>query len=580
MYSKIKNVQYLVQLLKEHGVHHMVLSPGARDIPISHSVEEDPFFTCYSVVDERSAAYFAIGLSQQLGNEIVAIVCTSSVAASNYMPGITEAFYLKVPLLVITCDRNPRLLGQMENQMIDQVDMFKNFCKKCVNLPLIEAPEDDWYCQRLVNEAILEVKHHGMGPVQINVPISGGIGMFQEEGLPKVTKIERIEYARDEEMWENRKNRLYEAKKILVVCGQRTPATSEEYGYMEQFAKKYNCVIATERISNVEVEGSLNIYGACEVMPLEKFDEFIPDIVITLGGNFVSRIKDLLRARCGKFEHWSIAEDGVICDVVKSLTTVFECTPYDFFKYYGGDDEEGVGNDLMYFKQWAEYMELAKFPELEYSNSYAIKKLSEKMPAGSLMHLGILNATRIMSYCTVEPNMISYSNVGAFGIDGSMSTFMGQSVASPDKLCFLVIGDLSFFYDMNALQIKHVGKNVRIFLINNHGAAEFHYFMGQKLIPTINWHIAAEHSTDAEGWIKSRHFNYFSAHNKEEFDANIDAFINPNADCPQVFEIFTEKDKDADILKAFRDSFKEKKTTMEKVERKVEKAVKKWNPFH
>ena len=156
MYSKIKNVQYLVQLLKEHGGHHMVLSPGARDIPISHSVEEDPFFTCYSVVDERSAAYFAIGLSQQLGNEIVAIVCTSSVAASNYMPGITEAFYLKVPLLVITCDRNPRLLGQMENQMIDQVDMFKNFCKKCVNLPLIEAPEDDWYCQRLVNEAILD----------------------------------------------------------------------------------------------------------------------------------------------------------------------------------------------------------------------------------------------------------------------------------------------------------------------------------------------------------------------------------------------------------------------------------------
>lgn len=559
MYSKIKHVQYLVQLLKEHNVHHIVLSPGARNIPISHSVEEDDFFTCYSVVDERSAAYFAIGLSQELGNETVAICCTSSVAASNYMPGITEAFYLNVPLLVITCDRNPRLLNQRENQMIDQVDMFKNFCKKCVNLPLVEVEEDEWYCQRLINEGLLELRHHGCGPVQINVPISGGIGHFQEEGLPPVKTIRRIEYGRTPEAWKERAEKLKNAKKIMVVCGQRIPMGGHEAEMMEKFAKKYNCIIATERISNVEIPGSLDIYGACEVMPLDQFDDYIPDIVITIGGNFVSRIKDLLRVRHGRFEHWSVTEKGEICDVVKSLTTVFECTDDDFFTYFANEAGLTMSNDKNFFNTWKNYVDHSQFPDLPYSNSYAIKKLAEKMPSGSLMQLGILNATRIMGHCKTKPGMTAYSNVGAFGIDGSMSTFVGQSVASPDKLAFCVIGDLSFFYDMNALQIKHLGKNVRIFLINNSGAAEFHYFMGQKLIPTINWHIAAEHGTTAEGWVKSRGLNYFCAHNQEEFDANLDAFINPDADAPQVFEVFTKKDEDADILKNYYKTYKTSK---------------------
>lgn len=559
MYSKIKSVQFLVALMKEHGVKHVVLSPGGRNIPINHCLEQDDYFTCYSVVDERSAAYFAIGLSQQLGNEIVGICCTSSVAASNYLPGITEAFYLNVPLLVITADRNPYMLGQMENQMIDQVDMYKNFCKKCVNLPLAEGPEDQWACQRLINEALLEVKHHGCGPVQINIPITGGIGLFVEPKLPPVKVIKRFEYKRKESDWAAMARILSKAEKILVVCGERIPPDKNELANIEKFAAKYNCVFATEHVSNVNFPGSLDLFGAAQVMPLDTFTDFVPDIVISMGGNFVSRLKDLLRAKPAKSRHWVIDEAGRVCDVFKSLRAVFECTPADFFEYFANAAPAGAKNNMVYHNAWAEYAKNTQYPDFPYSNSYAIKGLSKKIPAGSIMHTGILNATRIMQHCEINDDITAYSNIGAFGIDGSMSTFMGQSVIASDKLAFLVIGDLSFFYDMNALQIRHIGKNVRIMLVNNSGAAEFHLFMGEKVIPTLNKHIAAEHFTSAKGWVESKNFRYYSARTAEEFDKVVDEFIDPSADRPAVLEVFTDKKADAEELKAYYNKFKTKK---------------------
>ena len=560
MFSQIKSVQYLVALLKAHNVKHVVLSPGGRNIPINHSLEQDDFFTCYSVVDERSAAYFALGLSKQLGNEIVAVCCTSSVAASNYLPAITEAFYLNVPLLVLTADRNPSLLEQRENQMINQVNMYQNFCKKCVNLPFTETPSDLWACQRLINEAILEVKHHGNGPVQINIPMAGNIGLFTEPKLPPVKVIRRLEHGRTPEKWEEQAQRLAKAKKIMVVCGERNPLSKAEKNCMEAFARKYNCVIATEHISNVDCEGSLDLFGAAQVMPLDTFTDFAPEIVISIGGNFVSRMKDLLRAKPSLSEHWLIDESGRVCDVFKSLQCIYECSVQEFFGYFAEHAPAKAKNDGMYFRAWESYAEKTVYPDFPFSNSYAIKALAKEIPENSILHTGILNATRIMQHCKLSKGIVSYSNIGAFGIDGSMSTLMGQAAIAANRLAFLVIGDLSFFYDMNALQIRHVGKNVRILLINNSGAAEFHYYMGEEVIPTLNRHIAAEHHTSAKGWVESRNFRYYSARSAEEFDRVLKDFIDPKSDRPAVLEVFTDKKADAELLKAYYGTFKNKKT--------------------
>jgi 2-succinyl-5-enolpyruvyl-6-hydroxy-3-cyclohexene-1-carboxylate synthase len=170
MYTVIKNLQILMALLKKHNISHLVISLGARMKDFAFSVENDPYFTCYSVVDERSAAYFAMGIAQELGRP-VGIVCTSSTTTCNYLPGITESFYQGVPLVVMTGDRDPYYLGQMEYQMIRQVNMYDRVVKKSVNLPVVNNDEDFWYCERLINEALLELNHRGCGPVHINVPI-------------------------------------------------------------------------------------------------------------------------------------------------------------------------------------------------------------------------------------------------------------------------------------------------------------------------------------------------------------------------------------------------------------------------
>ena len=213
MYTKIKNVQILVSLLKQHNIRHLVLSAGTRHVPLAHSVENDDFFKCYSVVDERSAGYFALGLAKEL-REPVAIACTSSTATCNYVPPIAEAYYQKVPLLVLTGDRDPYLLDQLEDQMINQVDMYRNFCKKCVSLPVVENDKDVWYCQRLINEALLELNHHGAGPVQINFPINQSIEDIADASVPELpvyNKIERCEIGKNKALWQQKAEKLKNA---------------------------------------------------------------------------------------------------------------------------------------------------------------------------------------------------------------------------------------------------------------------------------------------------------------------------------------------------------------------------------
>lgn len=221
MYTELKSYQIIIALLKKYGIRHCVLSAGSRNVPFVHSVEEDPYFKCYSVVDERSAGYFALGLAQETGEPVV-ISCTASTASCNYWPPVAEAFYQDVPLVILTSDRDPHMLGQREDQMIDQVGMFDRHVKKSVNLPIVDTKDDFIWCQRLVNEALLELDHHGKGPVHINIPMNSYNVSFTVKELPEVTKFERLQYAYEQEKWDDRVEKLKRCKKILLVCGQNS----------------------------------------------------------------------------------------------------------------------------------------------------------------------------------------------------------------------------------------------------------------------------------------------------------------------------------------------------------------------
>lgn len=583
MYTKIKNVQILVSLLKQHNIRHLVLSAGTRHVPLAHSVENDDFFKCYSVVDERSAGYFALGLAKELG-EPVAIACTSSTATCNYVPPIAEAYYQKVPLLVLTGDRDPYLLDQLEDQMINQVDMYKNFCKKCVSLPIVESDKDVWYCQRLINEAILELNHHGAGPVQINFPINQSIEDIADASAPELplyNKIERCEIGKNEELWLKKTEKLKKAKRILVLCGSAVPASRKLEQAMDAFAERYNCIISTEHLSNLHCKNAVNTYLVAEAISANVLRKLSPDVVIFMGGNFLSRIKVQLRVIKDSCESWIINDDGAIMDPFQNLTNVFECPPEYFFNFFAEQNPKGC-NDRELESEFTALRAKIKVPDpyklAERVNQLAIndakfKKLpvpddlipenylsaflamyglTKAIPNNSLVHLSILNSTRITQMFELDPSITVFSNIGTDGIDGSMSTFLGQARVHPDRQCFLIIGDLSFFYDMNSISIRDIGPNVHILLVNNGGGAEFYFSMGPSRLPNIDQHISAAHNNSAKDWILSNNFRYLTAKNAEEFDAAMPQFMDPNADRPVVMEVFTDKTNDIKILKGFR----------------------------
>lgn len=556
MYTKVKNIQILIALLKKHNIRHIVISAGSRHVPFAQSVENDPDFVCYSVVDERSAGYYAIGLAKKL-NTPVAIVCTSSTATCNYFPAVYEASRQHIPLLVLTADRHPSYLDQMEDQMINQPGMYGSACKKYVTLPWITSQLDSWHCQRLVNEALLELQHHGSGPVQINFPNHTSLvdnADLSIAKLPNVKVIQRYEAHRDPDGWKEKAEELRKSKRILVLCGGSNPLSEQETRALELFASRYNCVIATEKLSNVHCEGAIDTYTLSYALTATTFAEILPEIVISFGGNFYSRLKPLLRGKQRKFRHWNINESGAVVDAFQSLTAVFE-SPMEYFFRFFAEQAADLTNSYTYYKAIKFRINKIKTPKISFSSTEAIRSLSQKIPPNSLLHLSILNSTRILQLFDLPASVRTYSNLGTFGIDGSMSTFLGQAAVNPG-LCFLIIGDLSFFYDMNAAGIKGIGNNVRIMLINNGGAAEFHFSMGEKRIPTINRHIAAEHSYTAEAWLKESGFDYMCATNSKELAANMDKFTAEHLERPVVLEVITQKDKDAELLNKFFDDIK------------------------
>ncbi len=559
MNSSFRSIQILIDLLKQYDIKDIVLSPGGSDIPLIHSIETDEFFECYSVVDERSAAYFAMGVAQQKIRPC-ACVCTSGTAVCNYLPGITEAFYQNVPVLAITADKNPYYQGQLETQKIEQTNIFNGVIKKSVEIPMINNSEDEWLCNRLVNEALLELTHHGTGPVHINVPIVGRTDLYDEKELPKERKINIINSENTDDVWEQYAQKLSKAKRVLFVVGQNVNFDAETVELLNKIYKKCNCVFSVEHLSNLSCEGCVYTYPVSEINGTTSLEKLVPNIVISVGNNLAAYcLKPALRKHYKKIENWHVCSSIQIRDAYKCLTAKFEVELNSFLNKMLCLMPEEATNDFKYKKEWDEELLKIKIPEFEFSNMYVGKKVAQIIPPNSILHLAILNSTRIMQYYKLADGVITYSNVGALGIDGCLSTFAGQAAAT-EELAFLVIGDLSFFYDMNAAGLRNIGKNVRIILINNGGGSEFHFIMGKDKIPTLNDYISAEHGNVATGWITSLGYDYYYAQTKEELDEAIKKF-GEKSDRPMFLEVFTDMENDSDTIHKFYNENMQKTST-------------------
>lgn len=554
MYSNLKNVQYLIAGLKAYGIKRIVVSPGNSHNAIVRSLEEDSYFITYNVVDERSAAFFACGLSQEL-KDTIAICCTAGTAASNYLTGVTEASRRGLPIVVITGDKNPYYLSQYEDQMIDNMGIFDGVTKYSCKLPIIETKKDAWYCQRILNEALLELNHFGIGPVHIDVPIEEGMlaigNSFTTERLPHFNKITRLSlknFDSTNEVFDRIEN-----KRIFVMCGQDDHVCEEEIHLIESISQKYNIVFGTDKLSNLHCYGTVEVTRVARALK-QRGREIWPDIIISIAGNPCMDYKFQLKGGDASTEHWIVNSDGRIADPFKKLRVVFEGSTVEFLRAMDSAKEDEVTNT--YLDLWREKYNSVVIPEFEYSNLYTVQKVMNRMPDNSNFNIANSTTIRIAQYFDLKDSIQVYCNRGVNGIDGCVSTFIGQAAAS-SKLNFLIVGDLTFFYDMNSIWNRYVGNNVRIMLNNNEGAALFHFNQGGSY-PKLNENVAAEHFATAKGWVESQGFIYLSANNKEEFDANLEVFMSEQSDKPIFFEVFTHKNEDAKIQHEFYDNITER----------------------
>lgn len=540
MYTIAKNAQIVLSLLKQHGIRYVVINPGTTNVPIIQGIQNDPFFTCYSIVDERSAMYFAIGLYLETG-ERIATTCTSAQATRNYMPGLTEAFYKQVPILAITVSKHSKYNYQGYPQHPIQTSMPEDAVKKTFALPFVSNQMDELQCIRMVNEAILEITHRIPGPVQLNLPmLDTELVTFTQLQLPNVRMIERYME------WEEWDVPLSD-KKIMIVVGEHRPFSSKQFFAIESFLDSYNAFAYANHLSNYHGKYTVFANLVLTVMSDDIFNSiYKPDILITIGGQTgdYALLRKLSTGSKIDFQHWHISEDGAVMDTYDKLTKVFEC-PFELFFSRLAIEQSATHQ---YFELWRSAYESIKVPnDLPFSNAYLAQQLHNSIPPKSYMNFAILNSLRNWNLFPLDPSIVCYSNVAAFGIDGCMSVLLGQSL-STDNLCFLVIGDLSFFYDMNSLGIRHLKNNIRILLVNNGCGVEFRMNLAlyDQMKSDVFPYIAAKgHYKNAKGWAETCGFKYLSATTEEDFLHYKKDFIGIS-DQSIILEVFTSSEDEVE----------------------------------
>lgn len=542
MYSNEISVQILISLMKQHGVRYVVASPGTTNIAFVASVQNDSWFKVYSSVDERSAAYIACGIAAESG-EPVAISCTGATASRNYFPGLTEAYYRKLPILAITSAQHPGRVGHNIPQVIDRSTVPNDVCRISVEIDPVTSPEDRWACEVSINKALLELKRHSGGPVHINL-VTSYDRRFETNVLPTPQVINRIVLG-------DELPQLL-GKKVAVLVGAHAPWTNEQTSSLDKFCEYYGALVICDQTSNYR--GTHRVLGALVASQEDcrtSCNNF--DILIYIGN--ISGAYLNIRHK----EAWRVHPDGEVRDPFRGLRYVFEMDETAFFDAYVGDTEGERTQKHGAFDEWQDLdCELrSRIPVLPFSNLWCAQVSSTKVPSGSSLHLGILNSLRSWNFFETPSDVNVFCNTGGFGIDGCMSTLLGASLVSPNKLVFGVLGDLAAFYDLNSLGNRHLGSNVRIMMINNGVGTEFKNFnhMAYQFGESADSYIAARGHFGNKSRVLLRHytedlgFEYVSATTKSEFLAKVDYFFSPERrDRPTFFEVFTDSRDESDAL--------------------------------
>lgn len=540
-YSSERNVQILVSLLKQHGIKKVVVSPGSTNVCFVGSIQQDSYFEMYSCVDERSAAYMAVGLAAET-KAPVALSCTGATASRNYFSALTEAYYRCLPILAITSTQDENLIGNLIPQVLDRNVQPNDIVKLSQHLQNVKDSDDEWDVTLKANRAILELCHHGMGPVHINLSTTYSKD-FSIKTLPIARIIRRYDLA-------SKTYPSIKPGKVAIYCGTHLKWTDEEIEKIDSFCEAYNAVVFCDPASNYTGKYKVNFSLVSSQHYVSENRN--PDLLIHIGN-----MSDMCSMVGTPKEVWRVSEDGKIADRYRTLSNVFEMSEDAFFSVFAIKHAPG---ETTYFDSChSEEVSLAtRIPELPFSHIWVASQIAPKLPKDSVLHLGILAPLRSWSYFEIDKSVEVECNQGGFGIDGNLSTLIGASLVQAEKIHFAVVGDLSFFYDMNSLGNRHVGNNVRILLINNSLGAEFILFkqLNCTKVQDVEKFIAAEghfgHKSPnlVRDYATNLGYDYLDAWNKDEFIENYERFISPEPnDKPMVFEVFTDPENENKALK-------------------------------
>ena len=546
MYPKIPLAQSIIEICQQKGVQHIVISPGSRNAPLTIGFTNNPFFKCYSIADERCAAFFALGIAQQIQKPVV-VVCTSGSALLNYYPALAEAFYSQIPLIVISADRPQSKIDIGDGQTIRQENVFANHSLYNANLREAISVENDNLIQMALHVAVTQ-----KGPVHINAP-------FEEPLYETVSELqvhpEIVDFNKEEKHFSLGNSTVEtwnKATKKLVLVGELFP-NSVEQKYLDILANDPSVVVLTEKTSNLHHPTFIDQIDTL-ITPFtdEDFKAFQPEILLTFGGMVVSkRIKAFLR-KYKPAHHWHV-DDLRAYDTFGALTNHFETTINTFLSQLLTENTIESTYKSSISAIWKD--RVAKHKEytakIPFSDFKVFDFICQNLPKNIQLQVSNSSAIRYLQLFDLDKSIQVFCNRGTSGIDGSTSTAIGAASAK-NLPTILITGDISFLYDSNALWNNYIPKNFKIILLNNSGGGIFRILPGHQETETFNTYFETSHQLNASHLAKMYNLEYFVANDEISLEEQYKVFLNQN-EKPSILEIFTpEKENDGILLEFFR----------------------------
>jgi 2-succinyl-5-enolpyruvyl-6-hydroxy-3-cyclohexene-1-carboxylate synthase len=550
IYPKIPLAQSIIEICLAKGMTTIIISPGSRNAPLTIGFVGNPAFSCYSIADERAAAFFAMGMAQQTKKPAV-LVCTSGSALLNYYPAVAEAFYSQIPLIVISADRPQSKIDIGDGQTIRQENVFANHSLYNANLEEVVSLEND----NKINEAI-NASIHKKGPVHINVPFEEPLYETVSElsvDITITTSAKKMQITKPAEVAEflaiwNK------ATKKMVLVGVNDPAAISD-STLEILAADESVVVLTETTSNVHHPSFINTIDTL-ITPFtnEEFEAYCPEVLVTFGGMIVSkRIKAFLRKYKPK-HHWHI-DSLRAYDTFNALTKHFEMDPNAFFDAFlplTRSIESDYFKKLDAVNKLRELKSKVYLDKIPFSDFKFFQKVIPSLPKNSQLQISNSSAIRYAQLIAIDPSIEVYCNRGTSGIDGSTSTAIGAAVANKKQTVF-VTGDIGFLYDSNALWNNYIPKNFKIILINNGGGGIFRILPGHKETPVFNTFFETSHCLTAEHLAEMYGFDYAIASDEMSLSKGLAALYGQN-EKPGLLEVFTPSlQNDAILLQFFKE---------------------------